>query len=322
MVGIGPKRGALMPGRFAKFLRENDDLVSEVHEGSDDNFDTVSQTGTVWSTTPGTVCQASNASYLALALANDNIVAVIADQQLAKMYDRSTVKPIIFGLEPEKLFLKAHLARLHEGRELPGFISGRSDKADICSSAVLQGPVAVADGAKIGPNATIIGPAVIGEDVTIEANAVVGAAGLYAKDVDGKLTNMPHFGGVRIGAGALILSGAVVVRSAYYGSWTTIGAQAHVGVQSNIGHDAVVGARTLISSNVVISGRARIGAGCWIGASASIANGLSIGDGASVKIGSVVIADVAAKQTVSGNFALDHRRNLLRHARGLKGYIQ
>jgi len=308
-----------MSGRFAKFLRENDDLVSEVHLGSVDSFDVVSQTGTVWSTTPGTVCQASNAGYLALALANDNIVAVIADVHLTKMHDESTTKPIVFSLEPEQLFLKAHLARLHEGAELPGFAAGRSDKTDICDSAILKGQVSVADGVRIGPNATIIGPVIIGEDVTIEANAVVGATGLYVKNVDGKLTNMPHFGGVRIGAGALILSGAVVVRSAYYGSWTTIGSQAHLGVQSNLGHDAVVGPRAVISSNVVISGRARIGAGCWIGASASIANGLTIDDGASIKIGSVVIADVAAGETVSGNFALDHRRNLLRHARALKG---
>jgi len=309
----------MMSGRFAKFLQENGDLVSETHKGSVDRFNLVSQTGTVWSTMPGTVCQASNAVYLALALANDNIVAIIADACLAKMHDQSTTKPVIFSLAPEQLFLRAHLAQLHEGRVLPGFASGRSDKTNICDSAVLKGPVAVADGVRIGSNATIIGPAIIGEGVTIEANAVVGATGLYAKSIDGRLINMPHFGGVRIDAGAAILSGAVVVKSAYFGSWTTVGSQAHIGVQSNLGHDAVVGPRTVVSSNVVISGRARIGADCWIGASVSIANGLRIEDGASVIIGSVVIADVATKQTVSGNFALDHRRNLLRHARSLKG---
>ncbi|MGB3539496.1 MAG: hypothetical protein WBA42_15165 [Mesorhizobium sp.] len=308
-----------MPGRFASFLLEHTGLVSRVSEGTAEDLDTVFQTGTVWSTTPGTVCQASNAGYLALALANNNISAVIADARLAKGPDPLTAKPIVFSPASEQLFLKAHLARLHEGRELPSFASGRSGKADICDSAVLKGPVAIADGVRIGPNATIIGPAVIGEDVTIEANAVVGAIGLYAKNLDGRLTNMPHFGGVRVDAGAAILSGAVVVRSAYFGSWTTIGSQAHIGVQSNIGHDVTVGTRTVISSHVVIAGRARIGADCWIGASASIANGLSIDDGASVKIGSVVIADVAAKEAVSGNFALDHRRNLLRHARALKG---
>jgi UDP-3-O-[3-hydroxymyristoyl] glucosamine N-acyltransferase len=307
-----------MPGRFARLLLENGELVSGIHAGPAKGFDNVSQTGTVWSSAPGTVCQASNANYLALALANDMVVAIIADARLAEAHEPSTVKPVIFSPAPEQLFLKAHLAQLHERREVPGFVSGRSGKADICDSAVLKGPVVVADGVKIGPNATIIGPAVIGEDVTIEANAVVGATGLYAKNVDGRFTNMPHFGGVRIGAGAVILSGAVVVRSAYFGSWTTIGSQAHVGVQSNIGHDAAIGPRTVISSHVVISGRARVGAGCWIGASASIANGLDIRDGASVKIGSVVIADVAAEQTVSGNFALDHRRNLLQHARALK----
>lgn len=308
-----------MPGRFATFLLEHTDLVSEISEGPVDGLDTVFQTGTVWSTTPGTVCQASNARYLALALANDNIGAVIADARLAKVLDPLTAKPIVFSLASEQLFLKAHLARLHEGRELAGFASGRSCKADICDSAVLKGPVAIADGVRIGPNVTIIGPAIIGEDVTIEANTVVGAVGLYAKNLDGRLANMPHFGGVRVDAGAAILSGAVVVKSAYFGSWTRIGPQAHIGVQSDIGHDAIVGPRTVISSHVVISGRARIGADCWIGASASIANGLHIEDGASVKIGSVVIADVAAQQTVSGNFALDHHRNLLRHARALKG---
>jgi UDP-3-O-[3-hydroxymyristoyl] glucosamine N-acyltransferase len=307
-----------MSERFVKFLRENGDLVSEMRDGSISLLEIVSQTGTVWSTAPGTVCQASSANYLAAALENDNVVAVIADARLAKVHGRSIAKPIIFSHAPEQLFLRAHLTRLHEGRAIPDFASGRGDKTDICDSAVLKGPIALADRVRIGPNATIIGPAVIGEDVSIEANVVVGATGLYAKNIDGRLTNMPHFGGVRIDAGAAILSGAVVVKSAYFGSWTTIGSHAHIGVQSNLGHDVTVGPRTRISSNVVISGRARIGADCWIGASTCIANGLSIENRASVKIGSVVIANVAAEQAVSGNFALDHRRNLLRHARILK----
>ena len=78
----------------------------------------------------------------------------------------------------------------------------------------------MASQASIGPHATIIGPVVIGEGVTIEPNAVIGATGLYAKSVGGRLTNMPHFGGVRIDAGATILAGAVVVKSAFFGSWT------------------------------------------------------------------------------------------------------
>ncbi len=308
----------MMGGHFTKFLLENEGLLSAAYEGAADQLDLVSQTGTVWSTTPGTVCQASNASYLAAALANDHVVAVVADAGLAGMQDRYVAKPIIFSDEPEQLFLKAHLARLHDGNEFPGFSPGCSEKADISDSAVLTGPLAIADGVRIGPNATVIGPAIIGEGVTIEANAVVGATGLYAKSINGRLVNMPHFGGVRIDAGAAILSGAVVVKSAYFGSVTSIGSEAHIGVQTNIGHDVVVGPRTRISSNVVISGRTRIGADCWIGASVSVANGLCIEDGASVKIGSVVIADVAREQTVSGNFALDHRRNLLRHARALR----
>lgn len=182
-------------------------------------------------------------------------------------------------------------------------------------TAFLDHGVVIGPGARIGPHVSIFGLAHIGAGSAVEPNAVIGADGLFAKTVDGRLTNMPHYGSVTVGRNAVVLAGAVIVRSAFFGSFTIIGDEAHVGVLTNVGHDATIGPRTVVSSNVVIAGRATIGADCWIGASANIANAVSVGDRAEVKIGAVVIADVAAGAIVSGNFATDHRRNLLDFAR-------
>jgi len=60
----------------------------------------------------------------------------------------------------------------------------------------------------------------------------------------------------------------------------------------------------------VIAGRARVGEQAWIGASATVSNAIRVGARARVRLGAVVIRDVPAGASVSGNFAVDHARTL------------
>lgn len=278
---------------------------------------TPDRTGTVWARRGNTLCQAANRAWLDIAMSNDNICAIIVDDRIA-VPDDTAGKTLIFSPQAGELFLRLHVAGLH--------VDGSEEQpprlhpyARVHPSATLSGDITVGAGVCIGANATVFGPTVIGDETIIDANAVIGADGLFAKRLDGRLVDIPHYGGVRIGRGCRIHAGAVIVRSTFFEEWTLIDDEARIGVMTNVGHDAQVGAGTIVSSNAVIAGRARIGKECWIGASATIANGISVGDRAEVKVGAVVIADVAVKAVVSGNFAIDHRRNLLDHARRARG---
>jgi UDP-3-O-[3-hydroxymyristoyl] glucosamine N-acyltransferase len=268
------------------------------------------QTGFVWTRQPGVVCLAMTRAYLEQALANPDARAIIAPPAVAA-HCAATDKALLACERADELFHHLHLSQLADS-------DAGEDRFDIDpearvdASAVLRGRVRIEAGARVGPGVVISGPVLVGRDASIEARAVIGCEGLYMKTVLGVRRNMPHFGGVILGASSRVLAGAVVVRSAIHGESTSLGSGACVGVLSNIGHDVTVGEGATISSNVVVAGRARIGAQAWIGASATISNMVSIGERAEVRVGAVVLQDVPAGGDVSGNFARPHAANLRR----------
>jgi UDP-3-O-[3-hydroxymyristoyl] glucosamine N-acyltransferase len=124
-----------------------------------------------------------------------------------------------------------------------------------------------------------------------------------------------HAGGVVIGPEVLILAGAVVAKS-LYARYTQIGDSSQIGIMANIGHGVTLGTRCVISSHCVIAGRCALGDRVWMGVSSSIGPGLTVGAGAQIKMGSVVVQSVPEGQTVSGNFAIPHTRNIRQMLKG------
>jgi UDP-3-O-[3-hydroxymyristoyl] glucosamine N-acyltransferase len=271
----------------------------------------VEQTGFVWTRQPGVACLAANRRYFDIALANPDVVAIIVPPGVAPYADESG-KALVVSTIADQLY---HFLHASQGPADAEEALQVDDSACVDATVVLRGAVSIGPGVRIGPRVVVSGPATIGRDVRIDAGAVIGCDGLYAKQVLGMRLNMPHYGGVEVGAGAYIHAGAVVVRSAVRGESTRIGRGAHVGVLSNVGHDVEIGESATISSNCVLAGRARIGARAWIGASATVSNLVQVGEGAEVRIGAVVVQDVPAGGEVSGNFAMPHARNLKRFLR-------
>jgi UDP-3-O-[3-hydroxymyristoyl] glucosamine N-acyltransferase len=276
--------------------------------GTRQALDQARQTGFVWTRQPGVVCLAADKRYLAMALDNPSVVAVIVPAALAGVDPKG--RAMIVAERPDELY-----HHLHAAQRFPESVTGPEvdSSASLDPSAVLRGDVRIGAGSSIGPRVVLDGPLRIGANVRIEAGAILGCDGLYAKDVAGKRLHMPHFGGVDVGDGAFIHAAAVIVRSAIRGEATRIGRDARVGVMTNVGHDVEIGDGATISSNVVVAGRARIGARAWIGASATISNMVRVGDEAEVRIGAVVIQDVPNGGDVSGNFARSHAGNMKRY---------
>ena len=287
--------------------------IREPDAGALQAFALVRQTGFVWTRQQGVVCLAADRRYLAMALENPSVVAVVVPTALAGVDPQG--RAMIVAERPDELYHHLHATqRFAESGVEPTV----DPSASVDPSAVLRGEVRVGAGSSIGPRVVLDGPVRIGANVHIEAGAILGCDGLYAKRVAGRRMHVPHFGGVDVGDGAYIHAGAVIVRSAIRGEATRIGRGAHVGVMSNIGHDVDVGEDATISSNVVVAGRARIGARAWIGASATISNMLRIGDDAEVRLGAAVIQDVPDGGDVSGNFARGHAGNMKRYLKDLR----
>lgn len=287
--------------------------IGESDEDAWQALERARQTGFVWTQQPGVICLAADKRYLAMALDNPSVVAVIVPIPLAGADPHG--RALIVAERPDELYHHLHATqRFSEPAQEPEV----DPTASVDASAVLRGGVRIGAGSSIGPRVVLDGPVRIGANVRIEAGAILGCDGLYAKQVGGKRLHIPHFGGVDVADDAYVHAGAVIVRSAVRGEATRIGRGAHVGVLSNIGHDVEVGEGATISSNVVVAGRARIGARAWVGASATISNMLDIGDGAEVRIGAVVIQDVPGGGDVSGNFARGHAGNMKRYLKDLR----
>ena len=275
-------------------------------------------TAFTWSEQPGTVCLAVNKKYFKQAAANANVAVIVCPQ--AAMETPPAGKALIVAEKAAELFYFTHNLAIHRPQPLPP--AQIAPTAVVSDSARLDAGVVIGAEVVIGHHVAIHGPTVIGAGTVIDSGVVIGCSGLFPKYIDGKLTQVAHYGGVRIGRSCYIHSGAVIVRSANYGESTTLGDSVHIGVHSNIGHDSSIQDETVISSHAVIAGRARIGKKVWIGASVAVSNMVSVGDGARVNIGAVCLYDVAAGAEVSGNFALDHKdvmRKYLVERRDAKG---
>ncbi|MDX5348385.1 MAG: NeuD/PglB/VioB family sugar acetyltransferase [Hymenobacteraceae bacterium] len=98
-----------------------------------------------------------------------------------------------------------------------------------------------------------------------------------------------------LGHGNLIAAGVVVGANAKVGDNCIIRPNAVIDAGAVVGNEVEIGAGAAINSDVTIED------GAFIGSGVTIVSGVKVGKNARIGAGSVVIADVAAKQTVFGN---------------------
>ena len=99
---------------------------------------------------------------------------------------------------------------------------------------------------------------------------------------------------VDLGAGTVVMAGAVINPACF------IGDNCIVNTQASIDHDCILGSHIHIAPGVTVCGGVTIGDGAFIGAGATIIPGVSIGAGAVVGAGSTVVAYVPPEITVVG----------------------
>lgn len=101
-------------------------------------------------------------------------------------------------------------------------------------------------------------------------------------------------GSAAMGAGTVVLAGAVVNADA------VIGSGAILNTACSVDHDCVLGDAVHVSPGARLAGDVRVGDRSWIGIGASVRQGVRIGAGVIVGAGAAVVADVADGLTVVG----------------------
>ncbi|CAB3664961.1 DapH/DapD/GlmU-related protein [Achromobacter aegrifaciens] len=263
----------------------------------------------------GSLVYCQTLHYLQKAAENACVSAILCPRELTGELTDSAVA-VIAADDPRRWFFDLYLRLTTSGEIFPEMDFGIGQDCLLHPSAVISPKALLGNRVVVGPHAVIEDYCRIGDDVEIGPNVVIGAEGLLTiRRPDGSLMRIRHAGGVEVGDGCQILAGVVIAKSLFR-RFTRIGKHGQVGIMTNIGHGAQVGDECVVSGNSVVAGRSHLGNRVWVGTSASIAQGLTIGEGAQIKMGAVVVADVPAGATVSGNFAVNHRINMARYIKG------
>ncbi|MCI4665063.1 MAG: hypothetical protein MRY74_10120 [Neomegalonema sp.] len=247
-------------------------------------------------------------AYLTIAAADPMVRAVIVPPELASK------APERLGLAiadaPKHAFLQAHQFLFERWRAAPKPPTSIAASAQVSPLAyVAPEGVRIGEEVEIEEFASIRTGVTIADGARVGAGAVIGGEGFDRKIVDGGLHMPRHYGGVRIGRGAVVQHNSCIDRGTF-GNDTLIGADSALDNLVYVAHNATIGERTALCGGACVLGASRIGDDVWVGPNATISSGLAIGDGARVSIGAVVTKDTAAGATVSGNFAIDHQKHL------------
>jgi acyl-[acyl carrier protein]--UDP-N-acetylglucosamine O-acyltransferase len=237
---------------------------------------------------------------------DENIARFSAVVTTAEFADR--VPPqlaVLVSDNPLELFLRLHI---HLAEKDPEFYT--LEQPSVVSSSALIHPSAIIDkvnvvieaGTVIDAGVVIKSNTYIGRNCYIAPGVVISAAGFEMRNLDGKLTYIPHVGGVAIGNDVHILANCGIARSLFGGA-TTIGDGCKFDQFVHVAHAVVVGRNCRLAACCCISGSTELGENVWVGPNAVIGNSLRIGDKAWVAIGSVVARDVAAGIRVGGGRA-------------------
>jgi len=266
--------------------------------------------GYVDSTVPESLVFCNSRFYIETAAENPNVSCIITTPQLKKYIGNQTALAI--SKTPRIDFYKVHHAVSKVSS--PGYPRqyGIGKNCTLHPTAVISRKSRIGDNVTISENVVIKAGVNIDDGTFIDANAIIGCDGLLYYRENNQIRFVKHSGGVRIGKGVTILSGAVIARSVHDTFLTTVDDHSIIGITSNIGHEVQINKNCVISSNCVIARRAVIEVDSWVGPSSMIREHVRVGAGAQIKLGSIVIDDVEPGKSVSGNFAMNHHKNLRR----------
>jgi len=255
----------------------------------------------------GVLSYLNDEKYLVSVLNNTNITAVITTELIANQLKDSKLG-IVISTNPKKDFYIIHNF-LVDSRFYYPLLENQIDSSSIISKEA----IIAANNVEIGKNCLIEPGVIIHEGVSIKDNVIIrsgtilGTSGFQFMNSESTILSVKTGGTLLIKDNVEIQHNCCVDKGVFGGA-TLINKDVKIDNFVHIAHDCQIGERTLITAGVKFGGRTVVGQDCWLGINAVISNGINIGDRVKVSLGSVVTTNVDDDQTVTGNFAIDHKK--------------
>ena len=264
----------------------------------------VSGLGTASSIQDGSILTfLSDEKYLAELNENKSIKVAFVENAIASKLRKDI---IVLAVNDPKWFFFTLLNYIAENKNREK--TKISATANIHGSAVIyEKGVVIGENVIIEPNVTIYPDTVIEDGVIIRAGAVIGVDGFEHKRTTRGILSVAHDGKVLIKRNAEIGVNSNIVKGFSYRD-TIVGEETKIDALVHYAHGVQSGRGCMIVASSMIAGHVTLGENVWIGPNSSIANRLNIGDEAFITFGSVVVKDVAAREKVTGNFAISHNK--------------
>jgi UDP-3-O-[3-hydroxymyristoyl] glucosamine N-acyltransferase len=264
------------------------------------------------SNTPGSLCYALGGKFLNEAIKNPAVSCIITTSENAENIPDS--KGVLLSEDPQSLYYRIHEYLVNNDKACLLKDSFVSPTSFIHSSVEIKGKVIIEDDVVLEKDVIIEPNAIIRRSTYIGNRVIIGSKGMQNLRVNNQFLRVAYAGGVEIGERVEVLDTAVIQRP-YNFMFTSVGSDSKVSIGVNVGHGSKIGNNTMIAGSTQIAGNVTIGNDVWIGPSVTIADGLTIGNKSRILIGSVVVSNVQENFVVSGNFAMDHNKQLKNLAR-------
>lgn len=248
---------------------------------------------------PSTLSYVTSEEYLPLALANDDISALIIPDSLVNKIDLN-LKSYLISNTPEEVFYRI-LQDTYETqlREMPESHFGNN--CYIHPTAIIERGVSIGDNVIVGAFTIIHSNTIIGNNTTISSHCSIGSNGFQAlKDSEGKPYNVNHSGGVKIGSNCYIAE-FVNISRALFDSYVTIGNNVLIDTHCHIAHECTIGDNTILTTNTRMFGSSHIGNGVWMSPGSMVMNRITVKDNCHIAPGAFVIVDTKEGERYIGN---------------------
>jgi bifunctional UDP-N-acetylglucosamine pyrophosphorylase/glucosamine-1-phosphate N-acetyltransferase len=207
---------------------------------------------------------------------NDRLQLSLAEAEYRRRRARQLMALGVTLVDPARIDLRGSIA------------VGRDVLLD--ANVVLEGPVELADGVRIGPNCVLKNVAV-GARTVLYANCVLQDAQIGSDCQIGPFTRMRPK--VRL-ANGVHLGNFVEIKNSEIGAGSKVNHLSYVG-DSQVGSAVNIGAGSITCNyDGANKWRTEIGAGAFIGSGAMLVAPVKIGDGATIGAGSTITSDAPA----------------------------
>lgn len=250
----------------------------------------------------------------------DNVVMILTTEELAEEIEKRWSGRVGVGIveNPRILFFQMHnhLAN-NEEYVRQKFQTTIGEETNISPLASIA-----ANNVTIGNNVTIEEFVVVRENTIISDNTIIrsgskiGSQGFEFKYDGEKTFAVNHLGGVVLGKDVEIHCNTCVDKAVYPWDDTVIGDYSKIDNLVHIGHGVKMKDNVMMVSHSSLGGRTILESGVWIGLHATVTNGIRVGKNARVNIGAVATKSVPDNGSVSGNFAIDHKK-FIEHIKGI-----